>query len=56
MNSVVSTAKETLGEVQGSARFVGDTVVGPVAQTAAWVAATRATLKALTEPLYKRKS
>lgn len=50
------TATDTLGEVRGTARFVNESVVGPVAQTAGWVSATRATLKAFTEPLYKRKS
>jgi hypothetical protein len=56
VTTLVGTAKETLGEVQGTARFMNDTVVGPVAQAAAFVNATRTTLKSFTEPLYKRKS
>jgi hypothetical protein len=56
VQTMVSTAKETLGEVQGTARFVSDNVVGPAAQAAAFMSAARATLKSFTEPLYKRKS
>jgi hypothetical protein len=56
VQTIMSTAKETLGEVQGTARFVGDNVVGPAAQAAAFMSAARATLRSFTEPLYKRKS
>jgi hypothetical protein len=56
VNTVVRTATETLGEVQGTVQFVNDAVVGPVAHAAGWLSATRATLKAFTEPLYRRKS
>ncbi len=55
MGVLVATAKETAGEVQGTARFMGDSVISPVAQAAGFVSATRATLKAFTQPLYKRR-
>jgi hypothetical protein len=55
VKTLVATAQETLGEVQGTARFVSDTVVSPVSQAAGWMSAARATVKAFTEPLYKRK-
>jgi hypothetical protein len=54
--TLVGTAQETLVEVRGTVRFVGDNVVTPVAQTAGWVSAVRAALKSFTEPLYKRRS
>jgi hypothetical protein len=50
---LIGTAQESLTEVRGTAQFVGDTVVQPVSQAAGWISATRATLKAFTEPLYK---
>ena len=56
VKTLVSTAQETLGEDQGTARFMGDTVVSPVSQAVGWMMATRAALKAFTEPLYKRRS
>jgi hypothetical protein len=55
VKTLMGTAQETMAEVQGTARFVNDTVVSPVAQAAGFVSATRATLKAFTEPLYKRR-
>lgn len=55
MATLVTTAQETLGEVQGTARFVGETVVQPATTAAGWLSATRATVKAFTEPLYKRR-
>jgi hypothetical protein len=55
IHTLMGTAQETMAEVQGTARFVNSTVVGPVAHAAGWVSATRATLKSFTEPLYKRK-
>lgn len=54
--TLLSTAQETLTEVRGTARFVQDSVVSPVAQAAGWVTATRAAVKSFTEPLYKRRS
>jgi hypothetical protein len=54
--TVISTAQETLADVQGTVRFVGDNVVVPVARTASWVSAVRAAAKSFTEPLYKRRS
>lgn len=56
VKTLVATAQESLAEVQGTARFVNESVVGPVTRAAAFVSATRATLKAFTEPLYKRRS
>ena len=53
---LVGNAQDTLTEVRGTVQFVGDTVVRPVAEAASYVSAARATLKAFTEPLYKRKS
>ncbi|HEY8686945.1 MAG TPA: hypothetical protein VIO57_15185 [Chloroflexota bacterium] len=55
VKTLIGTAQETLGEVQGTARFVNESVMGPVAQVAGFVSATRATLKSFTEPLYKRR-
>lgn len=52
--TLMGTARETMAEVQGTARFVGDTVVSPVARAAGFVAAARATVKSFTEPLFKR--
>jgi hypothetical protein len=54
--TLIGTAQETLAEVQGTVRFVGDNVVAPMAQTAGFVAAVRSTLKSFTEPLFKRRS
>jgi hypothetical protein len=56
VTTLVSTAQETLSEVQGTARFVSESVVTPAARVAGFVSAARATVKALTEPLYKRRS
>jgi hypothetical protein len=53
---LAGTARESLGEIQGTARFINESIIAPVSQTAAFVAATRAILKSLTEPLYRRKS
>ena len=53
--TLIGTAQETLAEVQGTVRFVGENVVSPVAQTAGWVSAARSALKSFTEPLYKRR-
>jgi hypothetical protein len=55
VKTLISTAQETLSEVQGTARFVNESVVSPVAQAAGFVSATRATVKSFTEPLYKRR-
>jgi hypothetical protein len=52
---LVDAAQETLTEVQGTARFVNETVVAPVAKAAGFASATRATIKSFTEPLYKRR-
>lgn len=54
ITTLVNAAQETLTEVQGTARFVSDGVVSPVAQAAGWVSAIRGALKSFTEPLYKR--
>lgn len=56
VQTLIGTAQETLTEVRGTAQFVSDTVVHPVSQTVGMVNALRATLKAFTEPLYKRGS
>lgn len=56
VKTLVGTANETITEVRGTARFVNDTVVNPVTTAAGFVSTTRATLKAFTEPLYKRRS
>ncbi len=55
VKTLIGTAQETLTEVQGTARFVNESVVSPVAQAAGFVSATRATLKSFSEPLYKRR-
>jgi hypothetical protein len=55
VHTLIGTAKETMAEVQGTARFVNSAVVNPVSQAAGWVSATRATMKSFTEPLYKRR-
>lgn len=55
VQTLIGSAQETMTEVRGTARFVNDTVVQPVTQAAGFVSATRATLKAFTEPLYKRR-
>jgi cobalamin biosynthesis protein CobD/CbiB len=54
VHTLIGTAKETMAEVQGTAKFVNSAVVSPVAQVAGWANATRATIKSFTEPLYKR--
>jgi hypothetical protein len=56
VQTLVGSAQESLAEVQGTARFVNDSVVRPVSQVAAFVGAARATVKSFTEPLYKRNS
>ena len=56
VKTLVGTANETITEVRGTAKFVNDTVVNPVTTAAGFVSTTRATLKAFTEPLYKRRS
>lgn len=53
---LVGNAQDAVTEVRGTARFVSETVVQPVSQVAGFVSATRATIKAFTEPLYKRRS
>ncbi len=55
VTTLVNTAQETLTEVQGTARFVNDNVVAPVAKAAGVVSASRAAVKSFTEPLYKRR-
>jgi hypothetical protein len=55
VKTLIGTAQETMHEVQGTARFVNESVVSPVAQAAGFVKATRASLKSFTEPLYKRR-
>ncbi|MGI8827551.1 MAG: DUF948 domain-containing protein [Chloroflexota bacterium] len=62
VKTLMGSAQETFTEVRGTvrfandtARFVGDNVVQPVTQAAGFVSATRATIKAFTEPLYKRR-
>jgi hypothetical protein len=54
IKTLVGTAQETMNEVRGTARFVSDAVVHPVADVAGWVSAARATAKSFTEPLYNR--
>jgi len=54
VKGLVDTAQETLADVQGTARFMSDSVVTPVAQAAGFVSAIRGTLRAFTEPLFKR--
>jgi hypothetical protein len=53
--TLIGTAQETLAEVQGTVRFVGDNVVTPVAQTAGFAAAVRSAVKSFTQPLFKRR-
>jgi hypothetical protein len=55
VNGLVGTAKETMGEVQGTARFVNASIVKPVSEVAGWVSATRGFVKSFTEPLYKNR-
>lgn len=55
VKTLMGTAHETMTELQGTARFVNEAVVSPVAQAAGFVTAARATVKSFTEPLYKRK-
>src|SRR5437588_6986427 len=45
VQTLVGTARETIGEVQGTVRFVNSTMVSPVSQAAGWVIATRAAVK-----------
>jgi hypothetical protein len=54
--ALMATAQETLTEVRGTAHFVSDSVVTPVSQAAGFVSAARATAKAFTEPLYRKRS
>jgi hypothetical protein len=56
VKTLVGTAKDTMTEVQGTARFVNESVVQPVTRAAGFAAAARATLKAFTEPLYRRRT
>jgi hypothetical protein len=56
VQGLIGTAQDTMNEVRGTARFIGDTVIEPVSRTAAFVSATRATIKSFTEPLYKNRS
>jgi hypothetical protein len=56
VRTLVGNAQDAVTEVRGTARFVSETVVQPVSQVAGFVSATRATIKAFTEPLYKRRS
>lgn len=56
VKTLIGTAQETMAEVQGTARFVNESVVAPVAEVAGFVSATRATIKSFTEPLYRRRS
>jgi hypothetical protein len=56
VKTLIGTAKETMTEVQGTARFVNESVVQPVTRAAGFASAARATLKSFTEPLYKRKT
>lgn len=56
VGTLVGSARETMTEVQGTARFVSDNVVQPVSQAVGFLSAARATARAFTEPLYKRKS
>ncbi|MDQ2745359.1 MAG: hypothetical protein M3Z66_24105 [Chloroflexota bacterium] len=60
---LVGTAQETLTEVQGTVRFMSESVVQPATRAMArasyalaWANATRATVKSFTEPLYKRRT
>ena len=55
VKTLVDSAKETLDEVQGTARFMSRTVVTPVSQAVGLFGAARATVKAFTEPLFKRE-
>ena len=56
IRTLVGSAQETMTEVRGTARFVGDTVVRPVSTAAGFISATRATVRSFTEPLYKRRN
>lgn len=55
VKTLVGTAQETMTEVRGTARFVSDNVVHPVSQAVGFLSAARATAKAFTAPLYKRR-
>jgi hypothetical protein len=55
VNTLVGSARETMTEVQGTARFMSDNVVRPVSQAIGFLSAARATARAFTEPLYKRR-
>lgn len=48
------TAKESLGEVQGTAHYVSESIVKPATTAFGYVTAVRATLKALTEEVVKK--
>jgi hypothetical protein len=56
VKTLIGTAQDTMTEVRGTARFVSDNVVQPVSTAAAYVSAARATVRALSEPLYKRRT
>lgn len=56
VTTLVGTAQETMTEVQGTTRFISDNLVQPVSQAVGFLSAARATAKAFTEPLYKRRS
>ncbi len=54
VKTLVGTAQDTMNEVRGTVRFVGDSVVQPVSEVAGFVSAARATAKSFTDPLYKK--
>lgn len=56
VQTLVGSARDTMTEVRGTAQFMSDNVVHPVSQAVGFVSAARATAKAFTEPLYKRRS
>lgn len=55
VKALIATAQETMTEVRGTAQFVSDSVVSPVSQAAGFVSAARATARAFTEPLYRKR-
>jgi hypothetical protein len=56
VDMLIGATKETLTEVRGTARFVGETVIGPATRAAGFMSMARAVLRSFTEPVTNRRS
>lgn len=54
VQTLMTTAQDTMNDVRGTARFISDELVTPVSKTVQVVSGVRATARALTEPISKR--